>query len=231
MSFHRQRPAPRAAIIATLCALAAACAQAPSRPAAESAASGPIGTTPPGAAAAAEAAGAPHPDARGYAIDPVHTRIAIAVDHAGFSKAIGTVSGTTGTLHLVSGQWDGARVEATVPLARLDFGDDAWNRAVADGLLDTGSHPAAVFRSTRVEPLDGERARIHGTLTLRGRTREVVLDAVRNAERRHPLPPFRRTVGFSATAALSRADFGSTSWGSMIGDAVEVRIELEATAL
>ena len=52
---------------------------------------------------AAALAAAPHPDAVPYAIDPVHTRIAIAVDHAGFSKAIGTGSGTTGTLSLLPG--------------------------------------------------------------------------------------------------------------------------------
>ncbi|WP_168198938.1 YceI family protein [Luteimonas granuli] len=170
-----------------------------------------------------------HPDARSHAIDPVHSRIAIAVDHAGFSKAIGTVSGTTGTLQLVPGSWEGAHVEARIPLSRLDFGDEAWNRAIAArGLLDTGRHPEAVFRSTRIEPLDAGRARIHGELTLQGMTRDVVLEAVRNAERRYPLPPFRHTVGFSATTTLSRAEFGSTAWSSLVGDAVEVRIELEA---
>ena len=33
-----------------------------------------------------------------YQLDPVHTRVVFAVGHAGFSKAIGTVSGSTGTL-------------------------------------------------------------------------------------------------------------------------------------
>ena len=31
-----------------------------------------------------------------YNLDPVHTRVMFAIDHAGFSKAIGTVSGSTG---------------------------------------------------------------------------------------------------------------------------------------
>lgn len=203
-----------------LCALACACSQAPQR------AAPPASPAPAGAVDGLEA----HPDARSHSIDPVHTRIAITVDHAGFSKAIGTVSGTSGTLHLVPGSWEGARVEASIPLARLDFGDEGWNRAVAaGGLLDTVRHPEATFRSLRVEAVDAERARIHGELTLRGVAREVVLDAVRNAQKRHPMPPFRHTVGFSATATLSRADFGSTAWGSMIGDEVGVRIELEAT--
>lgn len=200
---------------ATLAMVATACAQLPDTG---------------GAAATATPVQAPHPDARAHAIDPVHTRIAIAIDHAGFSRAIGTVSGSTGTLHLVPGTWEGARVAVDIPLDRLDFGDADWNRAVgAGGLLDTGRHPRAHFRSTRVEAVDTDHARIHGELTLRGTTREVVLDTVRNGERRHPLPPFRHTVGFSATTTLSRADFGSTAWSSLIGDAVEVRLELEAT--
>lgn len=203
-------------MVGALAVALAACAQMPRGP----------GST----AVSAPQAAAPHPDARAHAIDPVHTRIVISIDHAGFSSAIGTVSGSTGTLHLVPESWEGAHVAVDIPLDRLDFGDDDWNRAVAaGGLLDTGRHPTAHFRSTRVDALDPRRARIHGELTLRGTTREVVLDAVRNGERRHPLPPFRPTVGFSATATLSRADFGSTAWGSVIGDAVDVRIELEAT--
>ena len=43
------------------------------------------------------------------------------------------------------------------------------------------------------------------------------------------MPPFRRTVGFSATTTISRADFGITAWKSVIGDDVELRIEAEAT--
>ena len=41
-----------------------------------------------------------------YALDPVHTRVMFAVEHAGFSKAIGTVSGSTGTLELRPGRLD-----------------------------------------------------------------------------------------------------------------------------
>ena len=79
------------------------------------------------------------------------------------------------------------------------------------------------------EPLDAQRAIVHGLLALRGVSREVALEVRLNGARRHPLPPFRRTVGFSATATLSRADFGITAWRSMIGDTVELRIEAEAT--
>ncbi|WP_233398534.1 YceI family protein [Luteimonas sp. MC1828] len=213
------------ALAMLLAMLVAACMPAVSRDAADG--TDAAGAIPP--AAQADTASGIEGDADSYALDPVHTRVALAVDHAGFSRAIGTVSGTTGQLRFAPGDWSGASVVAEVPLARLDFGDADWNRAVAArGLLDSERHPVARFASTRVEAIDDRRARIHGTLSLRGVTRDVVLDATLNGHRRHPLPPFRRTIGFSATTTLSRADFGSTAWGSVIGDAVELRIELEA---
>lgn len=165
-----------------------------------------------------------------YRLDPVHTRVMFAISHAGFSKALGTVSGSTGTLIFDPDDWSRAKVDVRVPIARVDLGDTDWNKAtLAKSLLDAEGHPEARFVSTRVEPVDATHARVHGDLTLRGVTREVVLDAMLNAAKRHPMPPFRRTVGFSATTTLSRADFGITAWKSVIGDEVELRIEAEAT--
>lgn len=164
-----------------------------------------------------------------YALDPVHTRVLFAISHAGFSQALGTVSGSTGTLEFDPDDWSQARLDVTVPLQRLDLGDDGWNRAaLAGNLLDAQRWPEARFVSTRVEALAPDRFIVHGQLTLRGVTREVPLQVTFNALKRHPLPPFRRTAGFSATATLSRKAFGIDAWPSVIGDQVELRIEAEA---
>src|SRR3546814_4322557 len=72
-----------------------------------------------------------------YALDPVHTRVMFELSHAGYSQAIGTVSGSTGTLVFDPGDWSVARVEVSVPLLRLDLGDAKWNRAaLGRNLLD-----------------------------------------------------------------------------------------------
>ncbi|KAF1719296.1 Polyisoprenoid-binding protein YceI [Pseudoxanthomonas wuyuanensis] len=164
-----------------------------------------------------------------YQLDPVHTRVMFAVEHAGFSQAIGTVSGSTGTLEFDPDDWRSARLEVSVPLDKLDLGDERWNEAtLARNLLDAARHPAATFVSTCIEPIDAQRASVYGTLTLRGVSREVKLDVTLNAIKRHPLPPFRRTAGFSASTVISRADFGITAWKSVIGDRVELRMEVEA---
>lgn len=164
-----------------------------------------------------------------YRLDPVHTRVLFAISHAGFSNALGTVSGSEGQLYFDPADWTTARLDVSVPVSQMDLGDDKWNQAaLARNLLDGERFPQARFVSSRVEPIDEQHARVSGALTLRGITRDVVLDVTLNALKRHPLPPFRRTAGFSATTTLSRRDFGITAWSSMIGDSVELRIEAEA---
>ena len=164
-----------------------------------------------------------------YELDPVHTRVMFEISHAGYSQAIGTVSGSTGTLVFDPQDWSSARVEVSVPLQRLDLGDARWNRAaLGRNLLDGDDHPLATFTSTHVEPVDDTHARVTGTLTLHGVSNEVVLEVAFNQLRRYPLPPFRRTAGFSATTTISRKAFGIDAWPTVIGDAVALRIEAEA---
>ena len=95
-----------------------------------------------------------------YALDPVHTRVMIAVEHAGFSKAIGTVSGSTGTLQFDPDDWTTARCERRFRWRGSDLGDAKWNQAVlANNLLDVDDiRPPPSFRpasnpSTRSTPL------------------------------------------------------------------------------
>jgi polyisoprenoid-binding protein YceI len=170
-------------------------------------------------------AGEPEP----YALDPVHTRVLFAVGHAGFSKALGTVSGSHGYLLFDPEDWTTARLDVRVPLDDIDLGDGKWNAAVRAGnLLDVGRHPEVRFVATDVEPIDADHASVCGELTLRGVTRPQCLDVALNALKRHPMPPFRQTVGFSATTTLSRAAYGIDAWKSVIDDEVELRIEAEA---
>jgi polyisoprenoid-binding protein YceI len=163
-----------------------------------------------------------------YSLDPVHTRVMVAVSHAGFSNPMGTVSGSTGTFVFDPADWSKARVEAKVPIDRLDFGDKKWNDAIlGHNFLDAKDHPVATFVSTRIEPVDATHATVFGNLTLRGVTREVKLDVVFHQAKRHPMPPFRRTAGFSATGTLSRRVFAITAYPNVVGDEVELRIEAE----
>ena len=165
-----------------------------------------------------------------WEVDAVHSRVLVAVDHAGFSQSLAIVPVTGGVLHYDPDAPASAQVSVALAPARLDLGDARWNAAVhGSGLLDSARHPQSHFSSQQVIVQDDGQLQVHGQLELRGVRAPVVLQVTRNGQRRHPLPPFRQTVGFSATAAFSRAAFGADAWPAMVGDTVSVRIELEAT--
>lgn len=163
-----------------------------------------------------------------FAIDPVHTRVLFAIDHAGYSKALGTVSGSKGSLLFDADDWSSARLEVNVPMERIDMGDSGWAAAIfAPRFLDVKRYPQARFVSTTITRQDANHGVACGELTLHGVTRPFCMDMVLNKIARYPLPPFRRTAGFSAHAQLKRSDFGMTSWKSLVGDDVDLRIEAE----
>ncbi len=162
-----------------------------------------------------------------YALDPVHTRVLFAISHDGYSQSLGTVSGSHGNLQFDPGDWSAAQLDVSVPLQQLELGDPKWNDAALK-ILDAKKFPAAHFVSTRVEQIDAQHAHVFGDLTLHGVTREAELDVTFNQLKRIALPPFHRIAGFSATTTIKRSDFGIDAWKSMIGDEVQLRLEVEA---
>ena len=163
-----------------------------------------------------------------FAFDPVHSRIAFRVSHAGFSDAIGTFSGITGSVSFDESDWRNARVEARIPIDRLDLGDAEWRERILDPtFFGVWKYAEARFVSTRVEALVDGRLRVLGVLDLHGVEQEVTLDVAINRIARHPLT-LRRTAGFSATTTLSRAAFGMKKWKNLVGDEVSISIEIEA---
>jgi polyisoprenoid-binding protein YceI len=83
-----------------------------------------------------------------------------------------------------------------------------------------------------VEKKSDERLLLTGDLTIRGTTREVVLDVEYSGRTKDPWGNER--AGFSARTSIDRKDFGLTwsqmleTGGLVVGDRVDIEIEVEA---
>ena len=94
--------------------------------------------------------------------------------------------------------------------------------------FEVDAFPTAVYESTRVEITEaGKKARVTGTLTMRGVTKPVTLDVTLNKIGQNPYSN-KKTAGFSATTFIKRSDFGISYALPAVPDEVNLIIETEA---
>src|SRR5688572_9890443 len=112
-------------------------------------------------------------------IDPAHTDVSFAVKHLMISTVRGRFADVRGTIRLDGDDLTKASVEAEIATASIDTRQEQRDTHLRSAdFFEVETYPAITFRTTRVEPIKGDRYRVVGDLTIRDVTREVVLEAV-----------------------------------------------------
>jgi len=158
-----------------------------------------------------------------YVIEPTHTQIVFAYDHMGFSNNLGIIAQPTGTLTLDPKNPAAAKVSVDIPVANLKTGvTELDTHLMKADFFDAAKFPKATFVSTGVK-VDGDDAEITGNLTIKGITKPVTLDADFYGVGTHPMNK-KENIGFTATTAVKRSDFGMSYGVPMVGDTIELKI-------
>jgi polyisoprenoid-binding protein YceI len=165
-----------------------------------------------------------------WEIDRTHSELTFRIRHM-VSRVNGAFNDWSGTVHADPANLAGGRVEVDIRTASIDTRNERRdNHLRSDDFFDAETHPTITFRSTRVEA-DGGELRVHGSLTIRGITRPVVLEG-RLLEVAGT--PGRRRIGFEAETTINRLDYG-VSWnraaeigGVVLGDDVRISIAISA---
>ena len=176
-----------------------------------------------------------------YVMDLSHTSVNFRVSHLGLSYYTARFTEVDGKLAFDPAHPSGQSVTASIDARSLqtNYPDPAeldFDTKVEDQFFDAANHPRITFVSTRVEPTGPRTARVIGDLSLHGVTRPVTLAATFNGGyKAGQMDPSGARIGFSATGAFRRSDFGigygipapGTTMG--VGDVVQVTIESEFT--
>ena len=168
-----------------------------------------------------------------YAIDPAHSTAEFSVKHMMISTVKGRFRDLEGKVYIDEEAPERSSVEATIRVASVDTGVEMRDDDLrSDNFFGAEKFPTITFRSTAVEKVDDERWRVHGELTIRGVTRPVTLDT--EFEGRVTDPYGKERMGFAATTAINRGDFGLTynavleTGGVVVGDNVKITLHIEA---
>jgi len=168
-----------------------------------------------------------------YDIDPAHTRLGFVARHAMVSKVRGSVPGATGRLHLDGSDPSRSSAEISVPMENITTDQPQRDEHLRSAdFFDVKGFPNMTFRSTAVEARGANEYRVTGDLSIRGTTRQVVLDVEFTGAGNDPFGNFR--VGFEATGEISRKEWGVTynavleTGGVMVGDKIKLELDVEA---
>jgi polyisoprenoid-binding protein YceI len=170
------------------------------------------------------------PTATVWAIDPAHSEVGFAVKHLMFATVKGVFRNFNGKIVLNEQNLAASSIEAEIDVSSIDTRQEQRDAHLrSPDFFDAENFPSMTFRSTKLERVDDGHYRAAGELTIRGVTREVVLDVEEMGRGGDPWGGQR--IGYSATTKINREDFGLT-WNQVLetgGVAVsrEVKISVD----
>jgi len=168
-----------------------------------------------------------------WQIDPAHSSAQFSVRHMAISTVRGAFSKVSGTVALDDKDISKSTVDVSIDANSVDTRvPDRDNDLRSDKFFDAAHHPSITFKSKKVEQVAPGKLKVTGDLTIRGTTKEVVLDV------EGPTAPMKDPWGNTRTAAtattkINRQDFG-VKWnaaldngGVVVGDDVSIVIDVE----
>lgn len=170
-----------------------------------------------------------------WQIDPQHSSAQFAVRHLGLSTVRGAFSKLSGTMMLDDQDITKSSVEVTIDVNTVDTREPDRDKDLrSERFFDVTHFPAMTFKSKKVEQIAPGKLKVTGDLTIRGTTKEVVLDV------EGPTAPVKdpwgnQRLAVTATTRINRQDFG-VKWnakldngGVVVGDDVNITIDVELT--
>jgi len=164
-----------------------------------------------------------------WAIDPAHSTIEFSVKNFFFFIVKGRFTQFAGSIVLDQADVRRSSVEIAIKAAGIDTGikrRDAHLRS-AD-FLEADRYPHIRFQSTNVEPgKDRDTLRLTGSLTIKGKSREVILDVDKLDYSRSP--DGEEVSYYGTSTKLDRFDFGIGYRRVLIGRSLKIMITVQAS--
>jgi polyisoprenoid-binding protein YceI len=167
-----------------------------------------------------------------YAIDKSHSRIGFTVRHMVVSKVRGAFGAWEATAELDASDLTKSKVTATIDVASIDTKEEKRDAHLRSAdFFDADKHPKITFTSKRIAAKGKDTFEVVGDLTIRGNTREVVLQAESLGSGKDPWGNQR--MGFELHGSIDRKDFGLTwnqvleAGGVLVSDRIDLEIDLQ----
>jgi polyisoprenoid-binding protein YceI len=160
-----------------------------------------------------------------YSFDKYHSLIGFRIRHV-VSKVEGRFKTFDGTITLDRGNPAASKVELTIQAASVDTAvEQRDNDLRSPNYFDVEKYPTITFRSTKVQPKGNDQYEVTGEFSMHGVTKTIqvpvkYLGAGKMGK--------TEKAGFEVSLPLKREDYGIGKENPILGDEVEINIQVEA---
>ena len=162
-----------------------------------------------------------------YIVDKAHASVTWRVAHMGLSKYTARFDVMRGSLNLNPTAVATSRVEFTIDAKSVNTGLPPFDKKLqGSDYFDADKNGTITFKSTAIELNANSKFKLLGDLTFRGITKPIAWDATFNGGQYSKFMQAHQ-LGFSANGIVKRANWGLSTYLDLIGEDVEVAIEVE----
>jgi len=167
-----------------------------------------------------------------WSLDPTHSEIHFKVRHLMVSWVTGSFKQFNATVETEGDDITTAKVHFTAEIHSISTNNEQRDAHLRTGdFFDAENHPRLTFESNKLEKISDEHYKLYGTLTMRGVSKAVVLNAEYGGIAQDPWGNTR--IGVSVSGKINRKDFGvnfsmvSETGGILLGEEVTINANTE----
>jgi polyisoprenoid-binding protein YceI len=166
-----------------------------------------------------------------WQIDPQHSSAQFSVRHLGVSTVRGAFTKVSGSVVYDPANLNKSSIQTTIDAASVDTRVEMRDNDLrSPRFLDAQKYATITFQSKKVEAAGTGKLKVTGDLTIKGVTKEVVLDVDGpSSSIKDPMGKDRLRTGASATTKINRNDFGVSGLPGIVGDDITITLDVEMT--
>jgi len=171
---------------------------------------------------------------RTFHVDKAHSEVTFQVRHL-LTKVRGRFSDFSGTINFNAARPEASSVRLTIEAASIDTNQaDRDTHLKSPDFFSVEEFPALTFESSGITAAGDGSYEVHGTLTIRGVAKAIVLPVNHLGSATDPWG--NEKLAFETETTVNRKDFG-LNWnaaletgGFLVGDEVRISVSLQAVA-
>lgn len=172
--------------------------------------------------------------AKHWNIDKTHASVNFGIDHF-FSEVTGKFKEFDGNINFDPANLGASNATFTIKVASVNTDEkDRDDHLQSADFFDASKFPTMKFVSTKFEKKSDAQYLVHGKLTIKDITKDVVLPMKITGRTDNPWKPGYEILGVQITTNIDRTQYGvgTGSWAAtaVVGDEVRIKVNMELDA-